>query len=187
VSERGECGWLQHVCNECKTAGDGYLFCRFVFCPCDRYLKALDSFSKGDACIIFTPDDTHFAIALAAIERGLHVLIAKPMVKTLDQHRKLLTAARAKGVLVMCEVHKRFDPIYTDARDRIQNLGNFSYINAYMSQPKKQLETFRAWAGKSSDIRCVLQVCMRCCATTTLISHIETHQLLPQRTSHRLS
>ena len=41
---------------------------------------------------------------------------------------------------------------YTDARDRIQLLGNFSYINAYMSQPKKQLETFKAWAGKSSDI-----------------------------------
>ena len=47
------------------------------------YLKALDEFSRGDACVIFTPDDTHFAIALAAIKKGLHVLIAKPMVKTL--------------------------------------------------------------------------------------------------------
>lgn len=50
------------------------------------------------------------------------------------------------------ELHKRFDPIYTDARDRIQALGDFGFFNAYMSQPKMQLHTFKAWAGKSSDI-----------------------------------
>lgn len=31
-------------------------------------------------------------------------------------------------------------------------LGDFSYFSSYMSQPKSQLETFRAWAGKDSDI-----------------------------------
>ena len=50
------------------------------------------------------------------------------------------------------EVHKRWDPIYVDARDRIRALGDFSYFSSYMSQPKTQLETFRNWAGKSSDI-----------------------------------
>jgi D-galacturonate reductase len=51
------------------------------------------------------------------------------------------------------EVHKRLDPFYADARDRARDgLGNFQYMYAYMSQPKHQLETFKAWAGKSSDI-----------------------------------
>jgi D-galacturonate reductase len=50
------------------------------------------------------------------------------------------------------EVHKRWDPIYADARDRIRQLGDFSFFSSYMSQPKYQLETFRTWAGKSSDI-----------------------------------
>merc|ERR1712203_45967 len=36
--------------------------------------------------------------------------------------------------------------------DRIRKMGPFSYYFAYMSQPKHQLETFKAWAGKSSDI-----------------------------------
>ena len=89
---------------------------------------------------------------LAAIECGLHVLVTKPPVKTLEDHLALLEASRRKGVLVMVEVHKRFDPIYVDARDRIRNLGGFGYMNAYMSQPKHQLDTFKAWAGKSSDI-----------------------------------
>ncbi len=98
-------------------------------------------------------------------------------------------------------MHKRFDPIYVDARDRIRKMGGFGYMYgqrvracvrarvracvcvracvraparvracmcvrvcglsarvhscggmawhryAYMSQPKHQLETFRAWAG----------------------------------------
>ena len=89
---------------------------------------------------------------MAAIERGLHTLIAKPLVKTVNEHRQLVEAAREKNVLVAMEVHKRWDPIYADARDRSRNLGDLSHFNAYMSQPKSQLETFRAWAGKSSDI-----------------------------------
>jgi D-galacturonate reductase len=55
-------------------------------------------------------------------------------------------------VLVVIEVHKRYDPVYNDAKNRIQKLGDFSYFTSYMSQPKFQLETFKSWAGKSSDI-----------------------------------
>ena len=29
---------------------------------------------------------------------------------------------------------------------------DFSFFDSYMSQPKHQLDTFRHWAGKSSDI-----------------------------------
>jgi len=116
------------------------------------YLRALDAMSAGDFVTIFTPDDTHCRIALDAIERGLHVLVTKPPVKTLDDHRLLVEASREKNVLVAVEVHKRWDPIYVDARDRISKLGDFSFFNSYMSQPKKQLDTFRRWAGKSSDI-----------------------------------
>jgi D-galacturonate reductase len=79
-------------------------------------------------------------------------MITKPAVKTLEHHRILHEAAERNGVLVAVEVHKRWDPIYGDARDKIQSLGPFSYMYSYMSQPKHQLETFKAWAGKGSDI-----------------------------------
>ena len=116
------------------------------------YLRGLDTMSPGDLVTIFTPDDTHFQIAYDAIERGLHVLLTKPPVKILREHEALIDAANRHEVLVAVEVHKRWDPIYVDARDRIRSLGDFSFFNAYMSQPKKQLATFRHWAGKSSDI-----------------------------------
>ncbi len=118
----------------------------------EAYLEALDQLNAGDCVTIFTPDDSHFTIAMAAIERGCHVLIAKPLVQKTSDHEALITAAREKGVLCVMEVHKRWDPIYADARDRAKHLGNLSHFSAYMSQPKSQLETFRAWAGKGSDI-----------------------------------
>ena len=118
----------------------------------EAYKTAIASLNKGDCAIIFTPDDTHFAIAKHCIQNGIHVMITKPPVKTLEEHNTLAALAKEKGVLCCIEVHKRYDPIYRDARDRIQQLGAFSFFQAYMSQPKHQLETFKAWAGKSSDI-----------------------------------
>lgn len=118
----------------------------------NAYKAALEKMIAGDVVIVFTPDDTHFEIALAAVKRGCHVLIAKPIVKTVEQHLELMKSARDNNCLVAMEVHKRWDPIYADARDRIRALGDFSFFQSYMSQPKSQLDTFRAWAGKSSDI-----------------------------------
>eukprot|EP00698_Gefionella_okellyi_P024169 TRINITY_DN844_c0_g1_i3.p1 TRINITY_DN844_c0_g1~~TRINITY_DN844_c0_g1_i3.p1 ORF type:complete len:304 (+),score=67.34 TRINITY_DN844_c0_g1_i3:40-912(+) len=147
----------QHIKQQIEDAYRG-LDCRFESFPDDNsvdpaaYKTAFDKSQPGDFAIIFTPDDTHFEIALDAINRGLHVLITKPPVKTLEEHRKLLDAARAKNVIVAVELHKRWDPIYEDARYKIRNMGDFSYFYAFMSQPKYQLDTFKSWAGKSSDI-----------------------------------
>jgi D-galacturonate reductase len=117
------------------------------------YEGAAQSYQPGDVAVIFTPDDTHFKIALECINRGMHVMVTKPIVQTLEDHHKLAKAAKEKGVLIAVEVHKRLDPFYADARDRARSgLGNFQYMYGYMSQPKHQLETFKAWAGKSSDI-----------------------------------
>eukprot|EP01116_Phalansterium_solitarium_P024558 TRINITY_DN9025_c0_g1_i1.p1 TRINITY_DN9025_c0_g1~~TRINITY_DN9025_c0_g1_i1.p1 ORF type:complete len:426 (-),score=112.56 TRINITY_DN9025_c0_g1_i1:224-1501(-) len=131
----------------------------FVSFPADdvpsdptAFINALDSMQKGDLVTICTPDDTHYEIAKQAITRGLHVLITKPPVKTLREQLELAELAKQHNVLVTVEYHKRFDPMYSDARERIRGLGDFSYFNSFMSQPKFQLETFKAWAGKSSDI-----------------------------------
>ena len=55
-------------------------------------------------------------------------------------------------MFVFVEHHKRFDPAYSDAKARAKELGDFNYFYSYMSQPKSQLETFKAWAGRESDI-----------------------------------
>ncbi|SPO19821.1 probable NAD binding Rossmann fold oxidoreductase [Ustilago trichophora] len=119
----------------------------------DAYKTAIDSLQKGDAITIFTPDSTHFDIAMYAINRGIHVLVTKPATQSLKHHQQLVKAAAQQGVLCMVEHHKRFDPAYADARQRARDeLGDINYFYSYMSQPKNQLETFKAWAGRDSDI-----------------------------------
>lgn len=118
----------------------------------EAYKRGIDALPKGGAITIFTPDPTHYPIALYAIQRGIHVMITKPATKLLSEHLQLLDESRKHNVLVYIEHHKRFDPAYADARFRAQKLGDFNYFYSYMSQPKSQLETFKAWAGKESDI-----------------------------------
>eukprot|EP00055_Hartaetosiga_balthica_P006179 m.19062 g.19062 ORF g.19062 m.19062 type:complete len:440 (-) comp5062_c0_seq1:73-1392(-) len=116
------------------------------------YREAIDTLKPGDVITIFTPDPTHFEIAKYAIERGVHVLVTKPAVMTLAHHKELVVLAKEHNVLVMVEFHKRWDPIYTDAKARARTLGGFSFFSSFMSQPKFQLNTFKSWAGKLSDI-----------------------------------
>lgn len=114
--------------------------------------------------------DTHYAIARYAIEHGLHVLVTKPATQYLSHHLDLIDLSRKYNVVCFVEHHKRslrllhnhgpcvylclrYDPVYSDARARARTLGEFNFFNAWMSQPKSQLDTFRAWAGKDSDIR----------------------------------
>jgi D-galacturonate reductase len=141
---------IQQVYNNLDTSFDSYP-ANDVKDP-DSYKAAIDGLKKGDAITIFTPDTTHFPIALYAIERGIHVMITKPAVKLLEHHQILIEAAKKHGVYVYIEHHKRYDPAYSDARFRAQKLGEFNYFYSYMSQPKSQLETFKAWAGVESDI-----------------------------------
>ena len=95
-----------------------------------RYKDAIATFSAGDLAIVFTPDDTHFTIAKACLEHGMHVCVTKPLVHTLAQHRELAALALDRGVLSYVEVHKRCDPMYVDARARLRTFGDFSFFQA---------------------------------------------------------
>lgn len=134
----------------------------------EAYKTAIDALKPGDAITIFTPDTTHFDIALYAIKKKIHVLITKPATKTLQDHLKLIEEAEKEGVFVYVEHHKRFDPCYSDARHKAKTLGDFNYFYSYMSQPKSQLETFKAWAGKDSDISYVLNYLKYTCENRKL-------------------
>lgn len=62
-----------------------------------------------DAVSIVVPTPAHFAVAQAALERGKHVLIEKPITTTLDEADALLALAQAKGALVQIGHIERFN------------------------------------------------------------------------------
>lgn len=60
----------------------------------------LDKLGKEiDAVSISTPDHTHFAAAMAAMERGKHVFVQKPLAHTIWQCRTLAQAAKHYKVI----------------------------------------------------------------------------------------
>jgi predicted dehydrogenase len=63
-----------------------------------------------DALVIAAPTTAHVPLALAAIERGIAVLVEKPLAGTIDEAMKIVVAARQHGVPVQVGHVERFNP-----------------------------------------------------------------------------
>ncbi|MBT4400444.1 MAG: Gfo/Idh/MocA family oxidoreductase [Bacteroidetes bacterium] len=62
------------------------------------FRKMLDKEKSIDAVIVATPDHTHAVAAMAAIKRGQHVYVQKPMTHDVFEARKLTEAAREYNI-----------------------------------------------------------------------------------------
>jgi len=62
-----------------------------------------------DALSVVVPTPAHFDVAAPALERGIHVLIEKPIATTLDEADQLLAIARRTGALVQTGHVERFN------------------------------------------------------------------------------
>ena len=71
------------------------------------------------AVVILTPDDEHFAMAMAAIEAGLHVLCEKSLALNADQAKQMVEAAEAKNVRHMTYFTWRWLPHYRYIHDLV--------------------------------------------------------------------
>ncbi|NUQ66323.1 MAG: Gfo/Idh/MocA family oxidoreductase [Pirellulales bacterium] len=63
------------------------------------FREMLDREKDLDAAIVATPDHTHAVIAMAAIRRGLHVYVQKPLSHSVWEARALTEAARKHRVM----------------------------------------------------------------------------------------
>jgi len=57
-----------------------------------------------DAIVIAAPTTAHVPLALAAIERGIAVLVEKPLAATTDEAMRIVVAARREGESVVVSV-----------------------------------------------------------------------------------
>lgn len=65
---------------------------------------------------IATPPSTHLPMALAAIERGKHLLIEKPLATSEADAKRIADAARKAGVVATVNFMLRFDPLVEGMR-----------------------------------------------------------------------
>lgn len=73
-----------------------------------------------DAVVISTPNALHAPQALAAVAAGKHVLVEKPFTVDVASADAVLSAAAAKGVVVMTAHNARFTPAIAAARHAVR-------------------------------------------------------------------
>ena len=102
---------------------------------------ALVALEGLDAVIVSSTPNMHYAHAKAALERGLHVLLEKPMTFTVAEARELVDLAAARGVhlLISCPWH--FTAHGIEARRMIAagELGRIKMISVLMTNPIDKL------------------------------------------------
>jgi predicted dehydrogenase len=86
-----------------------------------------------DGVVVAAPTNNHSALALAAIERGLPVLVEKPLAATVDDAIAIVAAARKRGVRVQVGHVERYNPAVLEM-GRLIRAGWLSTIYAITSR-----------------------------------------------------
>jgi len=82
-------------------------------------MEMLDS-GLIDIVVISTPPNSHFSWAKESLNRGLHVILEKPMALTAEECDELIALAQAKQRVLVVYQNRRFDPDFVTMRRLIR-------------------------------------------------------------------
>jgi predicted dehydrogenase len=104
--------------------------------PFTDWREILDSV---DAVTIAAPTQAHLEIALAFLERSVHVLVEKPMTTTIADADRLLELARRRGVVLAVGHTERFNPAVERVRSLIRE-PRFIEVHRLGTFPERSLD-----------------------------------------------
>lgn len=112
----------------------------------EDWRELLEREQELDGVIIATQDREHYEPAMAAIAKGYHILLEKPMAETAEKTRKIVEAAMEKEVFLMvCHV-LRYTPYFRAMKKaidegkigevmsvhHIENIGYWHFAHSYV-------------------------------------------------------
>lgn len=86
---------------------------------CDFYTDWRELLDKVDMVSIATPTETHARIACAFLEKGVHVLVEKPIARTLEEADQMIAAAKKGGAKIMVGQLERYNPAMVSLRPHV--------------------------------------------------------------------
>ncbi len=91
-----------------------------------------DLLNAGDIDLvsIAVPTSLHFDTTMKAIERGIHVLVEKPIASTVAEACEMIDAAHRTGVRLMVGHIERFNPAIQELKRRIGQVGTVFQVSA---------------------------------------------------------
>lgn len=123
---------------------------------------------KLDGVIVCSSDDSHREHTCACLEKGIPVLVEKPIARSLRDSLAMCTLADSKGVTLMTVANKRYSPPYRRAKKLVAegpvtnpamavakfNLG-YDYVDLFESGTVHIFDMVRWLMGDVSSVRCV--------------------------------
>jgi predicted dehydrogenase len=91
---------------------------------------------KIDFVVIVTPNNTHFPIAKAFLEQGIHVVCDKPLTPELEDAEELVKLAKAQDLFFCVTYTYTGYPLVKHAREMVKrgDIGEIRFINAEYPQ-----------------------------------------------------
>ena len=87
-----------------------------------------------DSVHICTSNDVHFEIASYALNKGLHVILEKPMTMTLDEAVDLYNLSKSKNLVSKIHFHNRFYANNHYVKNHIERIGQIISIHGEYTQ-----------------------------------------------------
>ena len=110
--------------------------------------------SKPDAVIISTPNSTHFDLAKAALEQGIHVFLEKPLCLDPSQGEALFDIASRNNLVNQVGYHNRFIGTFQETR-RLVNAGCIGDVYHVEGKAYGQVvirpKSGKTWRSKKSE------------------------------------
>lgn len=102
----------------------------------DATPQALIENADVDLVVIATPNETHFPLALAALQAGKHVVVDKPFAVTSAEAEALVDEAQARGLKLSVFHNRRWDGDFLTVADLIQRdvLGSINYFESHFDR-----------------------------------------------------
>lgn len=99
---------------------------------------------RVDAVYIATPNNLHYDMAMAAINKGINVFLEKPFVSSYSDAVRLIENARKKKVFLLEAISNQYLPIYKALRNALPKVGQIKYVECNFSQYSSKFDRFAA-------------------------------------------
>ena len=102
---------------------------KYFFEEYSSYQKILED-KDIDAVFIITPPQTHFHLALKALENHKHIFVEKPLCMSLKEAEILYEEAKKRNLCIHCDHIFLYAPAVRWLKENITELGDIVYINS---------------------------------------------------------
>lgn len=99
------------------------------------YREMYDS-TEADAALVLTPHTLHFNQAIDALNRGMHVLVEKPMTTRVEHAKRLVEKASEEKRILIVSYQRHYEPPFRFIKTRVESgsIGEVQFVTSLLTQ-----------------------------------------------------